>query len=93
MCSSFQRPRSPGLMRPSGVTALASVITRPAPPTARDPRCTRCQSLAKPSSEEYSHMGETAIRLRKVISRIVKGEKRCMFYAFPAPPVRRGVGV
>ena len=27
MCSSFQIPRSPGLMRPTWVTALASVIT------------------------------------------------------------------
>ena len=43
---------------------------RAAPPMAREPRWTRCQSLAKPSSLEYSHMGETAIRLRKVTSRI-----------------------
>ena len=49
MCASFQIPRSSGLMRPSGVTPVASVNTRPAPPTARLPRCTRCQSLAKPS--------------------------------------------
>ena len=42
----------------------------PAPPTARLPRCTKCQSFAKPSSDEYSHIGETAIRLRNVISRI-----------------------
>src|ERR1039458_892508 len=40
-------------MRPRGSMAAASVITRPAPPTARLPRCTRCQSLAKPSSLEY----------------------------------------
>ena len=70
MCASFQMPRSAGLMRPSGRTAVASVRTAPAPPTAREPRWTRCQSLAKPSSLEYSHMGETAMRLRKVISRI-----------------------
>jgi len=28
MCSSFQMPRSPGVMRPSGVTAEASRMTR-----------------------------------------------------------------
>ncbi len=44
-CSSDQMPESSGLMRPSGVTALASTITAPAPPVARAPRCTRCQSL------------------------------------------------
>src|SRR5260221_1476287 len=63
-------------MRPCAVTAVASVITSPAPPTARDPRCTRCQSWANPSSLEYSHMGETAMRLRRVTPRIVSGEKR-----------------
>src|ERR1700693_242480 len=69
-------PRSPGVIRPCAVTAVASVITSPAPPTARDPRCTRCQSWANPSSLEYSHMGETAMRLRRVTPRIVSGEKR-----------------
>src|SRR3954471_17528522 len=63
-------------MRPSAVTAVASVITSAAPPTARLPRCTRCQSLAKPSSLEYSHMGETAMRLGRVMPRIVSGENR-----------------
>ncbi len=58
MCSSFQMPRSPGEMRPSGTTAAASMTTRPAPPWARLPRCTKCQSLAKPSCAEYWHMGE-----------------------------------
>ena len=38
--------------------------TSPAPPTARLPRWTRCQSSANPSTEEYWHMGETTIRLR-----------------------------
>ena len=36
-------------VRPSGLTAVASTITSPAPPTARLPRWTRCQSLGKPS--------------------------------------------
>src|SRR6201987_575799 len=70
MCSSFQSPRSWGLMRPSGSTAVASVKTSAAPPTARLPKCTRCQFVAKPSVLEYWHIGETIIRLRSRTSRI-----------------------
>src|ERR1039457_426306 len=76
MWSSFQIPRSFGVIRPSGRTAAASVKTRPAPPTARLPRWTRCQSLAKPSRLEYWHISETAMRLGRVRSRKVIGEKR-----------------
>ncbi len=36
-----------------------------------------CQSLANPSWLEYWHIGETAMRFRKVTSRIVIGVKRC----------------
>ena len=50
------------------VTAVASQITNPAPPTAREPRWTKCQSFAMPSSEEYMHIGETPMRLRRVTS-------------------------
>src|SRR5436190_7242931 len=60
-------------MRPSAVTAAASVSTAPAPPTARLPRWTMCQSLAAPSRLEYSHIGDTAMRLRSVTPRIVSG--------------------
>src|ERR1035441_4406706 len=73
MCAGSQMPRSCGVMRPRASTADASMQTSPAPPTARLPRCTRCQSVANPSSEEYWHMGETAIRLRKAISRMASG--------------------
>src|SRR6185369_12968673 len=52
-------PLSAGEMRPSGETAVASTITSPAPPTARLPRCTRCQSVGIPSTLEYWHIGET----------------------------------
>src|SRR5258705_12410986 len=69
-------PRSCGLIRPSGRTAVASVRTSPAPPTARLPRCTKCQSLAYPSVLEDWHMGETNTRLANVISRIASGSKR-----------------
>src|SRR5262249_5422583 len=54
-------------------TAVASTNTRPAPPTARLPRCTRCQSFTKPSSAEYWHIGDTAILFRNVTPRIVSG--------------------
>ena len=59
-------------MRPSAFTAVASVITMPAPPTARDPRWTRCQSVGTPSTvAEYWHIGETKMRLRNSMSRSV----------------------
>src|SRR6266850_8463655 len=69
-------PRSCGLMRPSAVTAVASVITSAAPPTAREPRWTRCQSLANPSWLEYWHIGETTMRWGSVRPREGKGSKR-----------------
>lgn len=73
MCLSAQMPASPGEILPSGETAVASAMTNPAPPTAREPRCTRCQSVATPSSDEYWHMGDTPIRLRSVTDLIVSG--------------------
>jgi hypothetical protein len=63
-------------MRPSGLTAVASLKISPAPPTARDPRCTRCHSLANPSTLEYSHIGETKMRLEKVNPRSVSGSNK-----------------
>src|ERR1041384_528771 len=70
-CRCDQLPLSQNVMRPSGDTPLASTITSPAPPTARDPRCTKCQSLGRPSSLEYWHIGETKMRLRNATLRIV----------------------
>src|SRR5437016_3691395 len=77
MCSSFHRPRSAYEIRPRGSTAVASVKTRPAPPTARLPRCTKCQSLAKPSTLEYSHIGETTMRFERVTPRSFSASNRC----------------
>ena len=51
--SSFQMPVQPGVMRPSGDTAVASTTTRPAPPRASAARCGRCQSVTRPSMAEY----------------------------------------
>src|SRR5688572_376299 len=74
---SSQIPASPGVIRPSGETAVASAITKAAPPAARAPRWTRCQSVARPSSDEYMHMGETPMRLRSVTDLSVNGSNRC----------------
>src|SRR5438309_750764 len=67
-CAADQMPLSQGEIRPSGLTPLASTITRPAPPTARLPRCTKCQSVGIPSWLEYWHIGETKIRFLNSIS-------------------------
>src|SRR5580704_10039392 len=56
-CASLQMPRSPLVIRPSAVTAVASTITSATPPAARLPRWTRCQSSANPSVATYWHMG------------------------------------
>ena len=74
-CSSFQIPASCREILPSGVTAVASVSTNPAPPRATPPRCTRCQSVGCPSTDEYWHIGATQTRLEKVMPRTVSGEK------------------
>ncbi len=63
-------------MRPSGSTAVASVRTAAAPPIARLPRWTMCQSFANPSTLEYWHIGDTTMRFRKVTPRSASGEKR-----------------
>src|SRR4029077_14108184 len=55
-------PASCGEILPIAETALASVITSAAPPTARLPRCTKCQITGCPSSAEYSHIEETTMR-------------------------------
>ena len=57
----------------AGDRALAGEYLEAAPPEARDPRWTRCQSLANPLSLEYWHMGDTTTRLGKVMLRSVKG--------------------
>src|SRR5438034_1569010 len=68
-CSGLYIPVQPGVMRPSRLTSVISATTRAAPPTAREPRFTRCQSLGVPSSAEYWHMGDTTIRFESSMSR------------------------
>src|SRR5262244_1415798 len=75
-------------MRPSGATAVASIIKRPAPETERLPRWRRCQSLALPSSALYWHIGETTMRLGRVMSRKLSGVKRGLGIGAHAPVAR-----
>ena len=63
-------------MRPSGDTAVASTIRRPAPDSARWPRWIRCQSPAEPSLAEYWHIGAMMMRLASASAPICKGSKR-----------------
>ena len=55
-------PVQPGVIRPAGETQTISVITRPAPPSALLPRCTRWKSPGTPSRAEYMSIGETMTR-------------------------------
>ena len=56
-------PAQPGVMRPGSDTHTISVITRPAPPSALLPRCTRWKSPGTPSLALYMSIGETITRL------------------------------
>jgi hypothetical protein len=58
--------------------AVASLMTMPAPPTARLVRCWRCQSVATPSprSQEYWHIGDTITRFGAVRPARSSGVKR-----------------
>jgi hypothetical protein len=85
-CSSLQMPASSGLIRPSGETADASAITRPYPPVACEPRCTRCQSFGIPSTLLYWHIGDSQMRLRAVTPRRVMGSKSTLTRATTTEP-------
>ena len=63
-CSSVQMPVSSGEMRPCADTAVASVMTRPAPPTARLPRWTRRHVCGSPSIADYWHLGDNPVPVR-----------------------------
>ncbi len=82
MKSSFQMPRSRGVPQPRACTFVDSRNTRPAPPVAKRPRFTRCQSDTNPLTPAYINMGETTILLRKVTSRIWRVENRNEFIRF-----------
>ena len=63
-CSVAYMPAHPGVIRPMSDTQIISVITSPAPPSARAPRWTRWKSPGVPSTAEYISIGETTTRLR-----------------------------
>ena len=52
MCADDHRPRSPLVMRPWSVTAVASMNTSPAPPSTKRPQCAKWKSCAMPSTAE-----------------------------------------
>ena len=72
-CSGLYIPVQPGLIRPSRLTSVISATMRAAPPAARLPRWTRCQSFGVPSSAEYWHIGDTTMRLERTRSRSRNG--------------------
>ncbi len=70
-------------MRPRRSTAVASIVTMPAPDIASVIQCCMCQSVAEPSSAEYWHIGATAMRFGKAKPPISIGEKRCAVMKAP----------
>ena len=74
-CASFHMPVQPWVIRASGETSVISVTRSPAPPIARLPRCTRCQSPGTPSVAEYWHIGLTTMRFSSRIPRSESGVK------------------
>src|SRR4051812_25460185 len=71
--SSFHSPRSRGVEQPAGSIFVDSMNTRPAPPAANFARCERWKSLTCPPSAEYVSIGESTMRLRSVMPRILIG--------------------
>src|SRR5437762_4652587 len=72
-CVSFHRPVSPGEMRASGDGQVISTYSSPAPPIARLPRCTKCQSPGTPSTAEYWSIGDTTTLFSTTRSRSLNG--------------------
>jgi len=64
--ASSYSPTSPCVIRPSGSTALASIVSSAAPDSASCPRWIWCQSFMQPLFAEYWHIGAMTIRLASV---------------------------
>src|SRR5580765_1922051 len=62
-CSRFHRPVHHGVIRASALTSVISAYTRPAPPTARWPRCARCQSRSEEHTSELQSPVHLVCRL------------------------------
>jgi len=65
-------------MRPIASTWVASMQNIPAPDSASELMCVKCQSLASPLSAEYWHIGATMMRLGRARLRSCIGEKRAL---------------
>src|SRR5215217_572657 len=77
-------------MRPSGTTAVASIVSKAAPERARWPRWIVCQSVMQPFTAEYWHIGAMTMRLRRVSGPTAKGVKRRAVMSLPMDrPMRR----
>src|SRR5262245_22292957 len=74
-CASAYIPVQPSVIRASAETFVISDITSPAPPTARLPKWTRCQSFGVPSHAEYWHIELTTTRFASFVWRRRNGWK------------------
>src|SRR5699024_12570591 len=66
-------PAHAWVLRPSGSIAVSAPNTMPAPPMAKRPKLTSCQSPGAPFSDAYWHIGDATIRLRIFRSRSISG--------------------
>ena len=76
--SSDQRPTSAWVIRPSGRTAVASIVSRAAPDSARWPRWITCQSVMQPFTAEYWHIGAMTMRLESSRPPTVTGVNKAL---------------
>jgi hypothetical protein len=76
--ASFHRPRQPGVIRPIGSTAVASMQNIAAPDSASVLMWVKCQSLASPFTAEYWHIGATMMRFASERPRSLIGENRTL---------------
>ena len=81
--SSEYRPRQPGVMRPTALTAVASKMQSPAPDCANCPICAQCQGAAVPSTALNWHRGEMMTRFFSVRPASLMGVNRCDGIFFP----------
>ena len=79
-CASSSIDVQPIVMRPCGVTPVASTMIMPGAPVASAPRCALCQGPTCPSVAMYWHIGETHTRLVNSVSRSFSGEKSALMW-------------
>jgi len=86
--ASFQSPTSAYVIRPSGRTAVASMVSKAAPESTRWPRWIRCQSVMQPSTAEYWHMGAMTMRFASARSPTRKGVNNTLMPSSSRAPRR-----